>query len=76
MMSASKYFVTDKVKIFWCMQFLEDDLTTQWFIYTFDGETVTIDQIIYLKFEQFLLDFVADSINRRLIVYEKFNATH
>ena len=26
MMSASKYFVIDKVKIFWCMQFLKDDL--------------------------------------------------
>ena len=25
MMSASKYFVTDKVKILWCMQFLKDD---------------------------------------------------
>ena len=37
---------------------------------------MTTDQIIYLKFEQFLLNLVADSINRRLIVYEKFNATH
>ena len=25
MISASKYFVTDKVKIFWCMQSLKDD---------------------------------------------------
>ena len=37
---------------------------------------MTIGQIIYLKFEQFLLNFVVDSINRRLIAYEKFNATH
>ena len=25
MMSVSKYFVIDKVKILWCMQFLKDD---------------------------------------------------
>ena len=37
---------------------------------------MTTDQIIYLKFEQFLLNLVIDSINRRLIVYEKFDATH
>ena len=37
---------------------------------------MTIDQIIYLKFEQFLLNFVIDSINRRFIVYEKFDAIH
>ena len=28
MMSASKYFAIDKVKIFWCMQFLKGDSTT------------------------------------------------
>ena len=32
--------------------------------------------MIYLKFEKFLLNFVIDSINRRLIVYKKFDATH
>ena len=37
---------------------------------------MTIDQIIYLKFEQFLLDLVIDSINYLLIVYKKFNAIH
>ena len=37
---------------------------------------MTIDQIIYLKFEQFLLNLVVDSINRRFIAYEKFDATH
>ena len=37
---------------------------------------MTIDQIIYLKFEQFLLNLVIDSINRRFIVYKKFDATH
>ena len=37
---------------------------------------MTADQIIYLKFKQFLLNFVIDSINRRFIVYEKFNAIH
>ena len=35
-----------------------------------------IDQVIYLKFEQFLLNLIVDSINRRFIVYEKFNAVH
>ena len=37
---------------------------------------MAIDQIIYLKFEQFLLDLVVDSINRWFIVYEKFDAIH
>ena len=37
---------------------------------------MTIDQIIYLKFEQFLLNFVVDSINRQFIVYENFDAIH
>ena len=37
---------------------------------------MTVDQVIYLKFEQFLLNIVIDSINRRFIVYEKFDATH
>ena len=37
---------------------------------------MTIDQIIYLKFKQFLLDLVIDSVNRRLIAYKKFNAAH
>ena len=37
---------------------------------------MTAGQIIYLKFKQFLLDLVVDSINRRLIVYKKFDATH
>ena len=27
MMSASKYFVINKIKILWCMQFLKDDST-------------------------------------------------
>ena len=37
---------------------------------------MTIDQVIYLKCKQFFLNLVIDSINRRLIVYEKFNAIH
>ena len=37
---------------------------------------MTVDQIIYLKFKQFLLNFVIDSVNRRFIAYEKFDATH
>ena len=37
---------------------------------------MTIDQVIYLKFEQFLLNLVIDSINRQFIVYEKFDTTH
>ena len=75
-MNTSKYFVIDKVKIFWCMQFLKNNSTIQWFIYTFDDEMMMIDQVIYLKFEQFLLNFVIDSINRWLIVYKNFNAAH
>ena len=37
---------------------------------------MTVDQIIYLKFKQFLLNFIINSINRRLIVYEKFDTIH
>ena len=37
---------------------------------------MTIDQVIYLKFKQFLLNFVIDLINRQFIVYKKFNAIH
>ena len=58
------------------MQFLKSDSTIQWFIHTFDDETITIDRVIYLKFEQFLLNLITDSINRRLIIYKKFDATH
>ena len=58
------------------MQFLKNDSTIQWFIHIFDDETITTDQIIYLKFEQFLLNLIIDSINHRLIVYKKFDATH
>ena len=58
------------------MQFLKNDSIVQRFIYTFDDETMTIDQIIYLKFEQFLLNMIIDSINCQFIVYEKFDATH
>ena len=35
-----------------------------------------MSQVIYLKFEQFLLDLITDSVNRRLIIYEKFDTTH
>ena len=75
-MNISKYFVIDKVKIFWYMQSLKNDSIIQWFIHIFDDETITIDQVIYLKFEQFLLNLIIDSINRRFIVYEKFDAIH
>ena len=37
---------------------------------------MTIDQIIYLKFKQFLLNLVINSINRRFIVYKKFDAIY
>ena len=29
-----------------------------------------------MKFEQFLLNLIVDSINRRLIIYKKFDAIH
>ena len=37
---------------------------------------MTIDQVIYLMFEQFLLNFVINSINRRFIVYKKLYAIY
>ena len=37
---------------------------------------MTVDQAIYLKFEQFLLDLIVDSISCRFIIYEKFDAIY
>ena len=37
---------------------------------------MTADQVIYLKFKQFLLNLIINSINRRFIAYEKFDAIH
>ena len=37
---------------------------------------MTVDQVIYFKFKQFLLNFVIDLINRRFIAYKKFNAIY
>ena len=34
------------------------------------------NQIIYLRFEQFSLNFIIDLINRRFIVYQKFDVIH
>ena len=45
------------------MQFLENDSTIQWFTHISDDESITLSQMIYLKFEQFLLNLIIDSIN-------------
>ena len=53
------------------MTSLEDDPNTQWYGYF---STHSIDGITFKFFKQFLLDLVADPVNRRLAAYEKWEA--
>ena len=76
MINVSKYFITDKIKILWYIQSLKSNLTIQWFTHISDNKVITLNQVTYLKFEQFLLNLIIDLVSRWLIVYEKFNAIH
>ena len=58
------------------MQSLKNDSTTQYFTHTSNNEIMTSNEIIYLKFDHFLLNLIIDSINRRLIVFEKFDTIY
>lgn len=64
-----EYFTTDRDKIIFCMQSLEGDPATQWYQY-FGAHDVA--QITFAKFKEFLLDLVADPVNRRLAAYERW----
>ncbi len=66
-----EYFTTDQAKIGFCMTSLEDDPSVQWYRYF---ETHGLDGVTFDFFKQFLLDLVADPVNRRLAAYEKWEA--
>ena len=66
-----EYFTTDRAKILYCMQSLEGDAATQWRQH-FRKEQV--DDYSFETFSQFLLDLVADPVNRRLLAYERLNS--
>ena len=72
-LTCSNYFRDDRAKILWCMRFLKRDPQSQWFIRTKDEED--LKSISYDYFKSFLLNLVADSVNRRLIVYENWERT-
>ena len=65
-----EYFFIDVIKIMYCMQFLKDDSTVQW--YQHMNEDVLLSKKFYARFITFLLDLITNSINRRLLVYERW----
>ena len=69
-MMSLEYFFIDVIKIMYCMQFLKDDLIVQWYQHV--NENALLSKKFYAKFMTFLLDLIADLINRRLLVYERW----
>ena len=69
-MMSLEYFFIDVIKIVYCMQFLKDDSTVQWYQHV--NENALLSKKFYAKFMTFLLDLITDSINRRLFVYERW----
>ena len=67
-----EYFTTDQAKVVYCMQSLEGDPNTQWYGYY---QANKLDGVTFEFFKSFLLDLIADPVNRRLLAYEKFEAT-
>ena len=70
-MNSPEYFTTDQAKIGFCMKSLEDDPSVQWYR---EFETHGLDGVTFDSFKRFLLDLVADPVNRRLAAYEKWEA--
>ncbi len=66
-----EYFTTDRAKILYCMQSLEGDAAAQW-RQRFKKEEV--DTYTFDYFRNFLLDLVADPVNRRLLAHERWNS--
>ena len=68
---APEYFLTDQAKVGYCMKSLEDDPNVQWYGYfsSHGLEGVTFD-----FFKKFLLNLVADPVNRRLAAYERWES--
>lgn len=65
-----EYFTTDRNKILYCVQSLEGDAMVQW-RNRFRPENV--DNYTFESFKTFLLDLVADPMNRRLLAHERWN---
>ena len=68
-MNLFEYFITNQIKIEFCMKSFEDDLSVQWYK---EFEIHNLDEVIFNFFKRFLLNLITNSINRRLIVYEKW----
>ena len=66
-----EYFTTDQAKVIYCMQSLEGDPNTQWYGY-FQAHRLNV--ITFEFFKSFLLDLIANPVNRRLLAYEKWEA--
>ena len=64
------YFSNDRTKILWCMIFLIDDSQTQWFNHYVND--LKLNDVTFDDFENFLLNLIVDSVNRRLNVYERW----
>ena len=65
-----EYFFIDMIKIVYCMQFLKDDSTVQWYQHV--NENALLSKKFYARFMTFLLDLIINLINRRLFVYERW----
>ena len=70
MLTCSSYFLNDRSKILWCMSSLQRNSQSQWFNRINDDKDLKNISYDYFKF--FLLNLVADSMNRRLVVYENW----
>ena len=64
------YFLNNKSKILQCMIFLIDDSQTQWFSHC--NNNINLNDVTFDDFEDFLLNLIVDSVNRRLNVYERW----
>ena len=69
-MMSLEYFFINVIKIVYCMQFLKDDSTVQWYQHV--NENALLSKKFYAKFMTFLLNLITDLINRRLFVYERW----
>ena len=69
-LESSNYFSNDRFKILFCMKSFRSDSTIQWFQHINNDHN--LKNIIFVDFEQFLLDLMIDSTNRRLLVYERW----
>ena len=64
------YFSNNRTKILWCMFFLISDSQAQWFSHIDNDEN--LNDVIFDDFENFLLNLIVDSVNRRLNVYKRW----